>query len=513
MGAGSGFLDYDGDGWLDLLLVGGGAWPGHSEKKVPALRLYGNNRDGTFTEQTEAAGLGSISAYGFGITAADYDNDGDEDFYFTTLHENMLFRNDGGRFTEAGKEAGVAGEPAWSTAAIFFDAERDGYLDLYVGNFVDWSPEKDFPCLLDKKNKGYCTPEVYEGVPGRFYHNNGDGTFEDRTEEAGFLPAPGKTLGVAELDFNRDGWSDLVIANDTQRDLLYENNGDGTFSERGMLSGIAFDEHGFARAGMGVDAGMVDNSGEVSIFVGNFSREMIGVYRYLGNGIFLDRAALSQIGQPSLMTLTFGLFLFDVDLDGDLDLFAANGHTQVEIKRIQAGVTYRQKSQLFLNKGDGTFEEADQPPGNPLAQQMVARGAAYADFDRDGDLDLLIVENGGPAHLWQNDLNGGGAFLRVHLEGRQSNRDGIGTRVVVHAGGQRMERRIRTGSSYLSQSEKTTTFGLGNAARVDSLLIYWPSGQIDRFLDIDANRELRLVEGIEDLEYTAAPHRAIARVR
>ncbi|MGI9175380.1 MAG: CRTAC1 family protein, partial [Rhodothermales bacterium] len=380
-----------------------------------------------------------------------------------------------------------------------FDADRDGHLDLYAGNYVAWSPETDIFCSLDRETKGYCTPETYQGVPARFYHNNGDGTFTDQTEANGFGEAPGKTLGVAELDFNRDGWPDLAVSSDTQRDLLYENNGDGTFTERGAISGVAYDENGKARAGMGIDVGVLDSTGQETIVVGNFSKEMIGVYRHMGDGLFIDRAAVSQVGRPSLLTLTFGLFLFDVDLDGDLDLFAANGHVQPEIEATQEGVGYAEVPHLFINGGDGLFEDVAPAIGGPLAERVVARGAAYADYDRDGDLDVLITENNGPAHLWRNDLTNA-HFLRVSTAGQESNRDGIGTRLVVKVDGRPMERRIRTGGSYLAQSEQTATFGLGDHERADSLLVYWPSGQVDRFADVEANQHVRVVEGTGTLE-------------
>ncbi len=503
MGSGGGFIDYDGDGWIDILLVGGGTWSDQDEP-APALWLYRNNGDGTFTLKTDEAGLGGLFTYGLGISVADYDNDGDEDFYFTTLYENMLFRNDGGRFTDLAKASGAVGDPAWSTNAIFFDADQDGWLDLYVGNYVDWSLEDDLWCTLDGVTKGYCTPELYDGIPSRFYRNNGDGTFTDQTEAAGFLPAPGKTLGAAELDFNKDGWPDLVVSCDTQRNLLYENNRDGTFTEKGAISGIAYDENGGARAGMGIDVGIVDDTGEETVFVGNFSREMIGVFRHVGNGLFIDRAAASKIGRPSLLTLTFGLFLFDVDLDGDLDLFTANGHVQMEIDHTEDGIAYKEPPHLFLNRGDGIFEDVAKAVGGVFSRPVVGRGAAYADFDRDGDLDILLTTNDGPAYLWRNDLQNS-HFIRVQLEGRQSNRNAIGARIVAVVGDRRMERRIRTGSSFLSQMEKTVTFGLGESTVIDSLLIYWRNGNVSRFADVGADQEVRLVEGSDTLEGQSLP--------
>ncbi len=496
MGAGCGFIDYDNDGWLDILLVGGGALAPNTITEPPALWLYRNNGDATFSIKTKEARLDGLHAYGTGITVADYDNDGDDDFFFTTLHENMLFRNDGGVFTEVAQKAGVIAKPIrWSSSANFFDADKDGWLDLYVCNYADWSPERDIPCYVEGGLKEYCPPGMYVGVPNYFYHNNGNGTFTEMTEEVGFANAPGKSLGVAELDFNNDGWSDLVISNDGERTLLYENNRNGTFTEKGTIAGIAYSEFGEARAGMGIDAGVTDTTGRVSVFIGNFSAEMIGVYRYNPTGWFTDRAAVSKIGRPSLPVLTFGLFLLDMDFDTDLDLFVANGHVYPIRVKFMDGITYEQPPQLFLSNNDGTFDEVSQNIGGVFTQPMVARGAIYGDVDRDGDPDILLTENSGSAHLWRNDFKNPN-FLRVCLEGRESNRDGVGTRIIAIVDGQRMERRIRTGSSYLSSSEKTATFGLGQATQVDSLLVYWPGARVDRFAAIEANQEIRLVEGV-----------------
>ncbi len=508
MGSGGGFIDYDGDGWLDILLMGGGFWDDRRDPGYSALWLYRNNGDPgsgpgqapTFTLTTDEAGLGKVEAYTIGLSVADYDNDGDQDFLLTNLNENMLFRNEGGVFTEVGAEAGLSDHDEWSSSALFFDADRDGWLDLYVGNYVPWSPETDKFCPPGGTVKLYCIPANYDGIPSRFYHNEGPGSgpgqaprFTDKTGEAGFLPALGKSLGVVELDFDNDGWSDVAVANDGEGDLLYHNNGDGTFTEKGMISGFAFSEHGEARAGMGIDAGVVDSSGLTSIFVGNFSEEMAGVYRHGGSGLFTDRAAASRIGHASMLTLTFGLVLFDVDLDTDLDMFAANGHVYPDRLVDQDKITFRQRAQLYLNRGDGHFDEFI-PEDGPLTRTMVARAAAYADYDRDGDLDILITENDGPAHLWRNDIEGA-RYLRVVLASREGNREALGARVVASVGGLQMERRIRTGSSYLAQSEKVATFGLGKAARVDSLVIYWPSGHVDRFVDVESNQELRIEEG------------------
>lgn len=516
VGGGGGFIDYDGDTWPDILLVAGGKWAHRVENDVDVVRLYKNQGDGTFQDVTGEAGLEGTRAYGFGVTVADYDNDGDDDFFLTTLHENMLFQNQGGRFENVAPGAGLADASVWSTSAAFFDADRDGWLDLFVGNYVDWSPETDLECLHNNQ-KVFCTPQEYTGRASRFYQSNGDGTFRDRTAEAGFWTnvdtTRDKTLGIAVFDYNRDGWPDVTTGNDTENDMLFRNRGDGTFEEIGLQSGVAVSSHGAPRAGMGIDTGVVDSTGRVSIFVGNFSEETVSVFRYTGNDQFEDRAAISRIAFPSNLTLTFGLVLVDIDLDADLDLLTANGHVLTHIREISEAVTFRQPPQLYLNRGDGVFDEFA-APGSPLQTPMVARGVAHADIDKDGDADILFVENGGPAHLLRNDTDAGN-WLRVHLVGTKSNRDAIGTHVVaevygvttpgvtpsgvtpsgVTPSGVTQHRTVRTGSSFISQSEKTLTFGLGSHEAVDRLRVTWPSGDSSTFTDVAAGQEILIEEG------------------
>ena len=481
MGAGGGFFDYNGDGILDILLISGSRFPSQAAPSGPALRLYQGSEAGQFTEVTLEAGLGAVHGYAFGFSTADYDNDGDADLFVTALYENLLLKNNAGIFEDVSEEAGLGGMSEWSTASVFLDADVDGWLDLYVGNYVHWTPEEDIFCTRVGDEKSYCTPEQYEGITSRFYRNRGDGTFEEQSKD--FADLPGKTLGATSIDFNRDGWPDLMVANDTQRDLLFENQGDGSFIEKGVVSGIAFDENGRARAGMGIDIGVVDPTGKETVFIGHFSGEMVGVYRHAGNGIFIERAAVSQIGRPSLPTLTFGLILADLDLDADLDLVTANGHITEEIGEVEEGVTFRQRAQLYVNGGNGRFSEAE--PDGVLSEFLVARGVAWADYDKDGDADLLITENGGPAHLWRNDTRGGNS-LTVKLTGSQSNRDAVGSRVRAKVQGQWQERYVRTGASYLSQSQRWPLFGLGDADSVDSLEVQWPSGSLSVVTNVPA---------------------------
>ena len=499
MGSGGGFIDYNSDGWLDILLIGGGVWKGYTKRDINTLWLYKNNKDGTFSNVTEQSGLGKIEAYGLGIVAADYDNDGDEDVFLTTLNRNILLNNKGGYFVNVSNTSGLGNTIEWSSSAIFFDADKDGWLDLYVGNYAIWSPLSDLWCSLDSKTKVYCPPEMYTGLPSKFYHNNGDGTFSDYTTKAGFLPAPGKSLGVALMDYNNDGWLDLAVANDGERDLLYKNNPGGVFDEIGTELGMAYGENGEARAGMGIDAGVVDSSGNTTIFIGNFSNEMVGVYSYSGEGWFNDRAAISKVGRPSFLSLTFGLVLFDVDMDSDLDLFIGNGHVYPQRTKNQDGITYKQASQLFLNNGDGAFSIANEKITGIINNKMVVRGVAIGDYDKDGDQDLLLTENNGPAHLWRNDSESKN-YLRVNLLGVKSNKDGIGSKVFLYINEYKIERLIRTGSSYLSQSEKTATFGLGDHDMIDSLSIYWPSGKKETYFDIEINKEILIKEGFGEIE-------------
>ncbi len=494
LGPGCAFIDYDNDGYPDVLLINGQDWPGHARIKS-TLKLYHNNRNGTFTDVTAKAGL-DISLYGMGVAVADYDNDGFDDIFITALGQSHLFHNNGnGTFTDVTASAGLSGIREFSTSAAWVDYDRDGKLDLIVANYVQWTPETDLRCTLDGSHKSYCTPESYRGASARLWHNLGNGKFEDVTKKSGLYDPMSKNLGVAVLDFNGDGWPDLLLANDTQPNKLYKNNGNGTFTESAVMAGIAFSEDGVARAGMGVDAADYDRSGRPGIIISNFSNQMMSLYHNEGHGLFVDEAQRSAVGQRSLLSLGFGCFFFDYDLDGWLDIFVANGHIESDIEKIQTRIKYRQPPHLFRNLGAGKFEEVTTSVGEALKLPRVARGAAYADIDNDGDLDLLITTNGGPAVLFRNDLANRNHALRVKLQGTNSNRDGIGSVVRVEHGGQHQWQMLRSGSSYLSQSELVLTFGLGADAGAVSVQVEWPSGQVDKVSAVAVDQTVTIQEG------------------
>jgi hypothetical protein len=494
LGSGCAFIDYDADGWQDVLFVNGMDWPGHKTQRS-TLRLYRNNRNGTFTDVTRAAGL-DVELYGMGVAVGDFNNDGFPDIFITCVGQNRLFRNTGkGAFLDATKASGLDGRMAFSTSAMWMDFDRDGLLDLFVCNYVKWTSERDVFCSLDGKQKSYCTPEAYRGETCWLFRNRGNGTFEDVTATCGIFDSSSKSLGVALLDDDHDGWPDIFVANDTQPNKLYRNQRNGRFKDVALQAGVALSDDGKARAGMGVDAADFDNSGRTGLAVTNFDNEMIGLYRPRDQGLYQDVARRAGIGAPSLNRLGFGCVFVDLDLDGRVDLVVANGHIDETVRNIRGNVGYAQPPLLFLNQGDAAFREVAGQAGSGFAQARVGRGLAAGDFDRDGDVDLLMTTNNGPAVLFRNDQKTGNRSLRFRLTGTTSNRDAIGATVRIFHGGTSQSRMVRSGSSYLSQSELPVTFGVGKRDRVDRVVLTWPNGRTEEFKDVAAGKAYDCVEG------------------
>ena len=493
LGPGCAFLDYDNDGWLDILLVNGMDWPGHKRRRSTP-RLYRNNRNGTFTDVTRAAGL-DIEMYGMGVAIADYDNDGFPDILITAIGQSRLFHNTGkGNFVDVTVRAGLGGRPGFGTSALWFDYDRDGLLDLLICNYVQWSAEHDVFCSVDGRDKSYCTPEAFHGATCWLFRNRGNGTFEDVTAKSGIFDTTSKSLGVAMLDYDSDGWPDLLIANDTQPNKLYKNLRNGRFEDVAVQAGVAFSEDGKARAGMGVDVADFDNSGAAGIAITNFDDEMMALYSPGRGGVYSDVALKTGVGRVSRRSLGFGCMFADPDLDGRLDLVAVNGHIDETVRNISGNHGYAQPPHLFLNTGKTGFRDVANQVGGGFAAAKVARGLAMGDFDNDGDQDILLTTNEGPAFLYRTDVINGNHALQLRLRGVKSNRDAIGAMVRVTTPDGTQSRMVKTGSSYLSQSELLLTFGLGRREVVDRVSVEWPSGATQEFRSLRAGR-YQLIEG------------------
>ena len=549
-GAGGAFFDYDNDGDLDVYLVDGfdlqgirsvpinlvyqqgdhywvrepnqdrGARSRDAAQYAVALSprpdsasvsprnvLYRNNGDGTFTDTGPESKTGD-TGYGMGCAAADYDNDSDQDLYVTNYGPNVLYQNNGdGTFADATEQA-VVGASQWSTSAAFFDYDNDGVIDLYVTNYVDFTVETNKVCggyvrtnsqgyrAIIEATRSHCAPLEYGGVPDVLYHNNGDGTFADVSVAAGIDDPSGKGLGVVALDYDGDGDQDLFVANDGTPNFLYQNLGDGTFENAALKKGVAYNGVGESEAGMGVDFGDYDNDGDFDLFVANFSYETNTLYRNEG-GFFKDVTAEAGLADPSQRFLGFGTNFLDYDNDGDLDLYVANGHVQDKIALFQSGVEYMQEHQLFRNDGGGGYAEASSISGEWFLHKQISRGAAFGDYDGDGDVDVLVTNCGGEARLVRNDGGNRENWLMVRTMGTHSNRDGIGTRVRVVAEGLEQVRQVRSGSSYLTASDPRLHFGLSHRTRIDLVEVRWPSGLVQRLEQVPVNQVLVIEEQVD----------------
>jgi len=500
-GSGCAFFDYDNDGWDDILLIDSKSYGAIA----PALALYHNNHDGTFSDVTKKAGL-AIKGYGMGCAVGDYDNDGWDDLYVTFIGPNHLFHNNhNGTFTDVTAKAGVIGSPVgygntlrwkWSSSCAWVDYNNDGKLDLFVCNFVKWTPEHDVFCGRPGGPKQYCAPLAYEGTANTLYRNNGDGTFTDVSKQVGLTKSIGKGWGVVPWDFNGDGWVDFAVANDTSANFLFVSHQGKYFTEEALKAGIALNESGNAKAGMGIDIGDWQNNGKFCLLIGNFSNEKLSLWSDDGTGTFNDIADKAGMGEASLRFLTFGLFFFDYDLDGWQDAFIANGHIDDMVHKFESKITYSERPLLFHNEQGQRFVDVAPQSGPPMQSEYVLRGCAYGDINNDGFPDVLVVPNNNqPVRLWRNEGGNGNRWIRFKLVGKRSNRNGIGALITVRAGGLAQRQWVKSGASFLSQSSLRPTFGLGKAEKVDDVEVRWPSGQVDHIPNPPLNQVVVIQEG------------------
>lgn len=494
---GCAFLDYDNDGWLDILLVqSGSSEPAETVKDRPHCTLYHNNRDGTFTDVTAGSGLDRDLGYMQGVTVGDYDNDGYPDVFLSGYGGNHLLHNEKGtgRFSDVTHQMGLDNAKGYATSAAFGDVDNDGKLDLYVCYYVPWSQQKNIPCR-DPLGLEYCSPEVYESETHHLYHNEGD-HFADVSVKAGITKAKGRGLSVAFVDYDNDGKQDIFVANDISPNMLWHNNGNGTFTNVAVEAGCAYDESGAVMAGMGIGVADYDHSGNESFFVGNFSDKPNMLYRNLGHGTFQDSSYASGVALPHMKFLTFGCEFMDFDADGWPDLFVVNGHVQAHADRKYEKITYKERKQLFHNEGNGTFREIAAPESlGDLSTPTVGRGLAIGDYDNDGRLDALVSNQNDPAQLFHNQDNSGNHWVEFLTIGVKSNREGRHARFTLRAGGMTQTATVRAGSSYLSHSDRRVYFGLGKTDKIDSVEIHWPSGQKDTLNNVSANAIHIVTEG------------------
>jgi hypothetical protein len=492
-GGGGAFIDYDNDGYPDIVLINGDWWPGHTfAGSRPKLALYHNNRDGSFTDVTQQMGL-DISLQGMGVAVGDYDNDGYDDLYITGVGGNRLLHNESGKgFKDVTKQAGVGGS-GWSTSAAWVDIDNDGKLDLFVCHYIKWTPATDIYC--GGQVKAYCTPISYPGESSRLYHNDGNGHFTDITRKAGLLNDSGKALGICTVDYDHDGFVDLFVANDGEPNLAYHNRGNGTFEDVSVTSGLALGEDGKPRNGMGIDASDYRNDGKLGVLVGNFSFQGVGLHREQAGGLFLDVSREAGLAQPSYPYVTFGVMFCDVDNDGWKDALITNGHVDDIIEKSSPGQRYLQPTQIFLNRHDGSFADLTGKAGPGLTQPLAGRGIAWGDFDNDGKPDLLLIPNIGPPRLLHNETQTANHWVTLSFTGTRSNRDGYGAFVRLTSGGLTQTDTVRSGSSYCSQSDRRLHFGLGSTAGTVTVEVRWPSGLKETWHNLPADKTSHLTEG------------------
>jgi enediyne biosynthesis protein E4 len=492
MGSGGLIFDFDNDTWPDILLVNGGSMVDPDQASLARHHLYRNLGDGTFNDVTDRAGLGT-SGYGLGACAADYDNDGWRDLYITSVGENRLYRNLGdGQFMDVTERARV-GSPLWSSSCAFGDLDNDGDLDLYVTNYVDYSVDNNKYCTGTEGTRAYCHPNVYNGEPDALYRNNGDGTFSDISRDAGIYTTAGKGLGVVLADYDDDGWLDIYVANDSVANFLYRNLKRNRFEEAGMWAGVAVGMDGKPLAGMGTDIADIDGDGRLDVFVTNLNRQTHNLYQNLGGGLFADATFESGVGVATLPFVGFGTVFFDYDNDADLDLAIADG--DVLDHDMPGRPPQAQMNLLMANDGRGRFTVLKPAPADGFAAERVSRALATGDIDNDGDLDVLITNNGGSPDLLRNELPMEHTATLIRLVGRESNRDGIGARLRLRLGELTLTRTVRAGSSYQSQSDLRVHFGLNGATVAGPLEIRWPTGRIERFETIEAGQTITITEG------------------
>ncbi len=503
MGSGCGWIDYDQNGFLDLYLVNGAATRLYTPKHRLRSALYRNNGDGTFTDVTDDAGVGAEGLFGMGLAVGDYDNDGFPDLLVLGYGRCILYHNNGdGTFTDVTAQAGVANGGLWASSAAWFDYDNDGHLDLVIANYIDWSPDRNFYCGSQGPGlRSYCHPDDYHGQRPTLYHNNGNGTFSDVTKSSGLAIKPANGLGIVTFDYDDDGWQDIFIANDSMPNSLFHNNRDGTFSEVGYETGVAVSSDGSAEAGMGVDAADTTGDGRMDIIVTHLDLQLARFYQNMGEGAFEDATYRSKISYDTFHMSGFGARFMDFDNDGRPDIFIANGHVLDNIERYHPGTRYAEPKLMFRNLGNGTFKNVSKELGSDFLLPRVSRGAAIADFDNDGDLDILVNNNGGPAQLLRNDGGNANHWLQIFLVGTQSNRDGIGARVRVSAGDLKLYEQKKGGMSYQSAQDPRLHFGLGSHNKVDRLEIQWPSGSTTSLTDIASDRILAIKEGTGMVNY------------